>query len=68
MVRGSVIEYTVAIWERYRSGNKISRSKILNEFMKITYIFNSPIIKSKTKKNTTINNIGSTGNRCLSGS
>ncbi len=45
MTRGSVIEYTVAIWERYRSGNKTSKSKILNEFIKITDLHRKAAIR-----------------------
>ena len=36
MTRGSIKEYTAAIRDRYRSANKVKKSKMLDEFIKVT--------------------------------
>ena len=36
MTRGSVQEYAAAIRDRYRSANKVKKSKMLDEFIKVT--------------------------------
>jgi len=36
MTRGSVLEYVAAVEGRYRSGNKVEKGKVLDEFVRVT--------------------------------
>ncbi len=36
MTRGSVLEYAAAVRDRYRSGDKVEKGKILDEFVRVT--------------------------------
>lgn len=36
MTRGSVLEYAAAVRDRYRSGDKVGKGKILDEFVRVT--------------------------------
>ena len=36
MTRGSVLEYAVAVRDRYQSGNRVEKGKVLDEFVRVT--------------------------------
>jgi hypothetical protein len=45
MTRGSVREYAAAVRDRYRSGNKMEKGKILDEFVKVTGLHRKAAIR-----------------------
>ena len=45
MTRGSVMEYAAAVRDRYRSGNKMDKGKILDEFIKVTGLHRKAAIR-----------------------
>ena len=45
MTRGSVMEYAAAVRDRYRSGNRMDKGKILDEFVKVTDLHRKAAIR-----------------------
>ncbi len=45
MTRGSVLEYAAAVRERYRSGDKVEKGRILDEFVKVTGYHRKAVIR-----------------------
>src|SRR5512137_2148393 len=45
MTRGSIMEYTAAVRDRYHSGNKMDKGKILDEFVKVTGLHRKAAIR-----------------------